>query len=218
MNTSARRIFFGAALILMGGLLLAQQIFHLELHLGGLMVAVFFAIGAAVFLYVLIQRKENWWAAIPGMVLLGLAVLIAGSQFFQPFFNQFGGGIFLGFIGLAFLVVLLVKHDNWWAVIPMGVLFTLAIVAAFGSMLNGFASGSIFFMGLAVTFAAIGFMPVGRNEKWPWIPAGICGAIATMLLFTSGQFMQSFAGLIWPGLLVLLGIYLVVRTFFKKNQ
>jgi len=216
MSSSTKRIFFGAGLILVGGLFLAQQLLGLEANLGALIIGAIFALGAAAFLYVMFMRRENWWAAIPGMTLLGLAVLISFGSLFPEFFDRFGGSIFLGSIGMAFLIVMLIKHENWWAVIPMGVLFTLALVAGVGDSLGGWAVGAILFLGIALTFAAIGLMPIGRNEKWPWIPAGVCGVIGTCFMLVSSQMMQSAAGLIWPGLLVIFGIYLIARTFFKK--
>jgi hypothetical protein len=217
MNNSVRRIFFGAALILIGGLFLAQQIFGLQLHLGALIFASMFALGGAAFIFVLASHKENWWAAIPGMVLLGLAVLIALGQLLPEVARVCGGSIFLAFIGSAFLIVFLVKRDNWWAIIPMGVLFTLALAAWIGSVFNGMAVAAVFFLGIAITFGVIGLLPVGRQEKWPWIPAGICAALGTMLMVGSGDFMSSFAGYVWPGLLVLFGLYFIGRTFLKKN-
>jgi hypothetical protein len=217
MNNTAKRIFAGIALILVGGLFLVQQIFHLPIHLGGVMVAAFFAFAGLIFLYVLINNRENWWAAIPGFVLLGLGALIASGEFFPVFANRFGGSLFLGSIGLAFLTVYLIKRENWWAIIPCGVLFTLALVAGVAQY-NGMASGAMFFLGIAATFAVLGMMPVGRNEKWPWIPAGICAILGTMLLLGSGAFMNSIAGLVWPIILVLVGGFLIVRTFLKKNN
>ena len=216
MSSSTKRIFIGVGLILVGGLFLAQQLLGLEIRLGSVIIGALFALAAAVFLYVMIQRRDNWWAAIPGMTLLGLAILISFGSVFPDFFDRFGGSIFLGSIGVAFLLVMLIKHENWWAVIPMGVLFTLALVAGVGDSLGGWAAGAILFLGIALTFAAIGLMPIGRNEKWPWIPAGVCGVIGTCFMLTSSQMMQSAAGLIWPGILVIFGIYLIARTFFKK--
>ncbi len=219
MNSSMKRIFIGAALILIGGLFLAQQIFDLPIHLGGLVIASMFAIAGAAFLYVMFSNREhNWWAAIPGLVLLGLAFLIASGEFFPDFSAKFGGGMFLGFIGLAFLAVFLIKRDNWWAIIPMGVLFTLALVSIMGAFFNGLAMGATFFLGLAITFGIVGLLPVGRQDKWPWIPAGICAVIGTMMMVGSGEMMNSFAGLIWPGLLVIGGIFMIIRTFAKKSE
>lgn len=217
MSNTAKRIFAGIALIIVGGLFLVQQIFHLPIHLGGVLVASIFALAGLVFLYVLYTNRENWWAAIPGFVLLGLGALIASGELFPVFANRFGGSLFLGSIGLAFLVVYLIKRENWWAIIPMGVLFTLALVAGVAQY-NGMASGAMFFLGIAATFAVLGLMPIGRNEKWPWIPAGICAILGTMLLLGSGAFLNSITGLVWPVILVLGGGFLIVRTFLKKNN
>ena len=217
MSNTAKRIFAGIALIIVGGLFLVQQIFHLPIHLGGVLVASIFALAGLVFLYVLYTNRENWWAAIPGFVLLGLGALIASGELFPVFANRFGGSHFLGSIGLAFLVVYLIKRENWWAIIPMGVLFTLALVAGVAQY-NGMASGAMFFLGIAATFAVLGLMPIGRNEKWPWIPAGICAILGTMLLLGSGAFLNSITGLVWPVILVLGGGFLIVRTFLKKNN
>ncbi len=218
MNTSTKRIFFGAALILLGALFLVQQFLHLQFHVGAVIVAMVFALAGLAFLYVLAGKRENWWAAIPGMVLLGLSALIASSEFFPDFARIYGGSLFLGFIGLAFLVVLLIEHENWWAVIPAGVLFTLAFVAGVAKFVNGFASGSFFFLGIGLTFAIVGLMPVGRAEKWPWIPAGICLVMGTLLMIGSGTLLNSVYGIIWPVILVLSGGYLIVRSLLPKKS
>ncbi len=217
MSNSAKRIFGGVALILIGGLFLVQQIFHLPIHLGGLIIAAIFALAGCVFLYVLLNNHENWWAAIPGLVLVGLGVLIASGELFPQFADKFGGSLFLAFIGLSFLVVYFVKRENWWAIIPTGVLFTLALVAGVAQFSNGMAAGASFFLGIALTFAVLGLMPVGRKDKWPWIPAGICAVMGTLLMLGSGEFLNSVAGMIWPAILVLGGGFLIVRTFLKKE-
>jgi hypothetical protein len=219
MNSSTKRIFFGVALILLGGLFLVQQIFHLPIHLGVVLVALVFALAGFVFLYVMFSGRDNWWAAIPGMVLLGLGALIASSEFFPRFADRFGGSLFLAFIGLAFVVVLIMKRDAWWAIIPAGVLFTLAVVAGLSNVLmNGFASGAIFFLGIGLTFAVVGLMPVGRTEKWPWIPSAICLVLGTVLMMGSESMLSSVFGIIWPVLLVLGGGYLIFRSLKPKNE
>jgi len=218
MNNSTRRIFFGAALILIGGLFLVQQLLHLPIHLGSVIIAMIFILAGLAFIYVLSAGHDNWWAAIPGLVLIGLGALIASSEFFPVFARRFGGSLFLGFIGLAFLVVLLIKQDSWWAVIPAGVLFTLAGVAGVAPVMNGFASGAIFFLGIGLTFAIVGIMPIGRSEKWPWIPAGICLVFGTMLMMSSQALLNSVFGFIWPAILVLGGGYLIVHSMIQNRK
>jgi len=104
-------------LILVGVLFLLQQVFSIPF--GGLFVALLFAAGGAVFLYFLVKDRSKWWAAIPGFVLLGLGALI-GSSLLPGVGNRIGGSIFLAFIGLGFLVVYLLRKDQWWPIIPAG--------------------------------------------------------------------------------------------------
>jgi len=105
-------------LILVGVLFLLQQVFSIPF--GGLFVALLFAAGGAVFLYFLVKDRSKWWAAIPGFVLLGLGALIGISSLLPEVGNRIGGSIFLAFIGLGFLVVYLLRKDQWWPIIPAG--------------------------------------------------------------------------------------------------
>jgi hypothetical protein len=213
MSSQSRRVFFGVLLILVGVLFLLQQIFSIPF--GGLFFALLFAVGGAAFLYVLIRDRSKWWAAIPGLVLLGLGALIASSTLFPEFGNRFGGSLFLAFIGLAFLVVYLLRTDQWWPIIPAGVLFTLALVAVpWGA---GDLAGAIFFLGVGATFAVLGLHPMGKKEKWPWIPAGICFGLSVLILALSGALVESVAGWVWAGVLILVGVFFVVRAMLRKE-
>ncbi len=213
MSDQSRRIFLGVVLILLGALFLLQQVFSIPF--GGLFIALLFAAGGAVFLYFLIKDRSKWWAAIPGFILLGLGALIAVSALLPEIGNRFGGSIFLGFIGIGFLVVYLLRTDQWWPIIPAGVLFTLAVVA--GIRGGGELAGALFFLGVGGTFAALGLHPMGKTEKWPWIPAGICIALGVLILALSGALVQTAAGWIWALVLILGGGFFVVRALTRKE-
>ncbi len=213
MSSQSKRIFLGVLLILVGVLFLLQQVFSIPF--GGLFIALLFAIGGAVFLYFLVKDRTKWWAAIPGFVLLGLGALIAMSTLFPEFGNRFGGSLFLGFIALGFLLVYLLRNDQWWPIIPAGVLFTLAVVA--GIRGGGDLDGAVFFLGVGATFAALGLHPMGKTEKWPWIPAGICIALGVLILALSGALVETLAGWVWALILIAVGGFFVVRALVRKG-
>jgi hypothetical protein len=48
--------------------------------------------------------------------------------FFPQTEEVIGGSIFLAAIGLAFINIYIVEKQNWWAIIPAGVLLTISIV------------------------------------------------------------------------------------------
>jgi len=208
MNAKTSRIFFGALLIFLGVLFFLQQFLHVDI--AALIFAGVFVLGGAIFFYVFGRNTEHWWALIPGFTLAAIGGLIAMSELF-PALATYGGAFFLGMIGASFLIIYLVRREFWWAIIPTGVLFTLALVTIVAEF-NGALSGALFFFGLAVTFGILGLMPVGKAEKWPWIPAGICAAIGFIVIATSGVLVNSVFGYIWPALLLVVGVYLVVRS------
>lgn len=212
MSDQTKRILLGLLLIAAGGFFLLQQI--VDIPFGGLFIGFLFALAGGVFLYFLIQDRNKWWAAIPGFTLLGLGALIALSSVFPELGRRFGGSVFLGFIGLAFLVVYLLQKTQWWPIIPAGVLFTLAVVAG---LPGGELGGAVFFLGVGATFAVLGLHPMGKADKWPWIPAGICLALGVLILVLSGALVGTVAGWIWALAFLLVGGYLVVRTLVKKE-
>ncbi|PKO02737.1 MAG: hypothetical protein CVU43_06205 [Chloroflexi bacterium HGW-Chloroflexi-5] len=201
MKKLSKQALIGSLLVLAGVVFLLQQIF--QLPIGGLFVSMFFLAGGLIFLYVVMVNKEHWWALIPGSTLVGLAVLIALSDLAPRFTDKFGGSIFLGAVALGFMGVYLLKPSNWWAVIPAGAVSTI--------------EGGVFFLGIGATFAALGLLPNLKTEKWPWIPAAVCFVLGTLILVGSGALVNSIFGWIWAVGFVAAGVYLVVRSFMKKE-
>ncbi len=123
--------------------------------------------------------------------------------------GPWGGAFFLGSIGLAFWVIYFVRRDFWWAVIPGGVLVTLAVVAALGENLPGMATGGIFFLGLALTFALVYLLPVEEGrQRWAAIPALVLGAFGLLLTLSLGGIINY----LWAIGLIVAGVYLLTRS------
>jgi len=187
------------------GVLLLLQNFGLLGSLENLVWLVLFGAGGLAFLYVFASNQQQWWAVIPGFVLLGLSMLIGFGDRLGPW----GGALFLGSIGLAFWVIYIVRRDFWWAVIPGGVLVTLALVAALGENLPDMAAGGILFLGLAATFALVYVLPVAeRRQRWAAIPAIALGIIGLLLTLSLGGLINY----IWAVGLIVAGVYLLSRT------
>ena len=214
MKKLSKQALFGSLLVLAGIVFLVQQIFHLPI--GGLFVSMFFLAGGIVFLYVVLNNHDHWWALIPGSTLVGLAALIALGDLAPQFTNKFGGSLFLGTIALGFLGVYLLRPSNWWAVIPAGAVGTIALVAGIQNG-HGMLQGGIFFLGIGATFAALGLLPNLKHEKWPWIPAAVCFVLGTLIMIGSGALVNSVFGWIWALAFIAAGVYLVVRSFMKKE-
>jgi hypothetical protein len=216
MRNETWRTIIGILLLVIGGTALLQTLGLISVGQGllAILIAIVFVFTGLVFLLVLIRDHQKWWAVIPGIVLLDLGLLIVFSQLL-PGFGRLGGGFFLAGIGLSFWVVYFLSSKNWWAIIPGGVLITLAIVAVLGDVLK-FRSGAILFMGMATTFGLLGVLPSpgGFKMKWPWYPAAACMVIGLLISFSEARMIVYF----WPVVLILGGLFLILRTFFGREK
>ncbi len=205
------RIIGGILLVAAGILLLLQELDIIPI--GDLIWPILFGAGGLVFLYVFLTNRAQWWALIPGCTLLGLAGLMAWEKLAPQSAGPWGATFFLGGIGLSFLLIYLNDREFWWAIIPAGTLFTVALVAGLSSVLEGVAVGGVLFLGLALTFAALYLVrtPEGRM-KWALIPAAILLVIGLGVL----AFSESLLKYLWPLALIVAGAYILIRAAVRK--
>jgi hypothetical protein len=117
--------------------------------------------------------------------------------------------ILLGGIALSFLFIYIAERSNWWAIIPAGIISTIAIAVTADVNTLGLRGGGIFFLGLGITFALVAILPTPSGHmRWAWIPAGILGLIGLVILMTAEEYINY----IWPSALIVAGIYLVGRS------
>ncbi len=175
----------------LGVLLVTLGIFFLLQNFGflgaasDLLWAVPVGLGSLAFFWVFFNDRRQWWALIPGFVLLGVAgTLLLGNL--GGAMASWAASALLGAIGLAFAVIFLIRREHWWAIIPAGILLTLALVTALSPVLPGGLGGGLFFFGLAATFGLVSLVPTpAGSTQWARIPAGIL-AVVGVLVTVSG--------------------------------
>lgn len=201
------RLVWGVILVVAGILFLLQNLGVLPL--GGAIWAMLLALSGAVFMGVFLQNRANWWAVIPGLSLLGIAAIIALAVVSPTAAGVWVGAGFLLMIALAFWVVYYLNRTYWWAIIPAGVLTTLALVSGISSWLRGIELGGLFFFGLGFTFALVGTVrtSVGRMQ-WAFIPAGVLLFMGLLVTVAA----TSLANYVIPIALVILGSFFVWRA------
>ena len=205
---------WGVVLVVAGVLFLLQTTGVLGTALAIVWVLAFAAAGVA-FLYVFYADQVRWWAIIPGLSLLGLAALIAIDEFFPALGAIIGGSLFLGAIGLSFIIVYLVKREQWWAIIPGGVLLTLAIVAGVDEVAPAMDTGWLFFLGLGGTFLVLSIVPTPSGRiKWAIIPGAVLLTLGMVLAAQAAAVLKY----VWPAALILGGVYLVLRNAAIKRK
>ncbi len=117
-------------------------------------------------------------------------------------------------IALPFFVVYFRSPENWWAIIPAGVMTTLTIIttlAIAGLIRNAEQGGyanAILLGGIAVTFAIVWL----RNEKaWAKVVTIILAALAV-----ASVFLAAYTEIFWPMAIILAGGYLLYTAMRPK--
>jgi hypothetical protein len=184
----------GVLLLALGALALLGQA-GLFRSLGSLMGALLF--GAAGLYLIRRHRRgrDGLWALCTGFGLLGLGT--------AAITGPLSGTAFLGITGLGFLVAYRESSERWWALIPAGVLFTLALVAGLDRLAPPLAAGPVFFLGVAAIFWYL-YRNSGESRRWAVYPAVALGALALLSL-------SAGAGWLLPLALIAAGIYFMNR-------
>ena len=197
----------GLLLVVAGALLLLQNFGVFGPILANAVWVLLFGLGGLVFLAVFILNREQWWALIPGLTLLGLAILVG----FGERLGAWGAAIFLASIGLSFWLIYAVRPEFWWAIIPGGSLFSVAALVALeatGSVKDE-ATVGVMFLGLAITFGLVYLLPGGQEERrWALIPGGILALMGFLMLLTLGGLINY----VWALALIAAGGYILWRA------
>lgn len=201
------RLLIGILLVV-GGVLSLLDVQGVISNAGGIFWGLLFAAGGLVFLYLMFNDPNNWWAAFPGFTLLGLAA----SSFLPDSLEAFDGLVFFAGISLGFWWVYFTDRSRWWAIIPAGVLLTLGIVSALDEV-SGIETGGSFFLGLGLTFILVAVLPGEGNRSWALIPGTILLVFGALL----GTPFFGLAEYFWPALLILLGGYFVFQFFRRQS-
>jgi hypothetical protein len=208
------RTLFGVVLIFAGILLFAQQAGYIGGQWDDALLTLVFGAGTIYFASFYFNDKNKWWPALVAFLLFG----VTAANLLEIFLPNVGGGyagpLLLFTFGIGFLSVFAINRQNWWAIIPGGALLSLTgvtLIDEFGGNLPIEAAG-VLFIGLALTFLVLYFLPVeGQKLKWAIFPA------LSLLVF--GLFVgfgeEDLWNLIWPAMIVILGIYFIFGAVRK---
>ncbi len=207
-------LVWGILLIAVGLLILLQNLGVLGETLVALWALIFAAAGVR-FLYAFLTNRAVWWPLIPGLSLLGLAALITLSILFPEAGGTLGVFLFMGAISLSFWIIYFIDHTNWWAIIPGGVLLSLALMIGLSEVLPGDAAVGIFFLGMGLTFVLVALLrtPAGRM-RWAWIPAAVLSIMGLIFLAQSAELLVY----VWPLALIAVGLIFLFRALAGKNR
>jgi hypothetical protein len=150
--------------------------------------AVFMASASAPFWIVyLFNRKEHWWALIPGWATAVLTLIILVSETWS---GEIVGSLVMWAVALPFIFVYIRDREHWWALIPGFIMTGMGVVVLMASQSAEEIIGTFVLLMIAAPFFAVFFFTKGN--WWAVIPAGILTTLALIIPFAVDMVGESF--------------------------
>ena len=146
-----------------------------------------------------------------GALLVGFGVLffLQSLGWLQGLGSGFMWGILFAAAGFLFLYVFLRDRQQWWAIIPVGVVAATAVIALLANIVPAVETTALLLLGVGLTFLVLYFLPEGRGRQpWAIIPGGILIVIGALTGIAFGTMARFF----WPLVFILGGLVLVLRS------
>ena len=195
------RTIIATILIVVGVLALVSTTGWLP-QLGGVIGAVLFVVVGGALLYLARRHASDWlmFAAFPAF----------GLAFASAVQGNLGGAGFLAGTGAGFLALVVAEPKRWWAVIPAGTLFTLAVITWSGDAFSAQGTGAVLFLGLAATFLVV-WRGTAHPQAWALIPAAGCLVMALVVGLALGDWVV-------PVVLIAIGAVLLLRGQARQRS
>lgn len=176
---------------------------------------VFALMGLGFLAWFLLDRQRHW-RAIAGFPLLASGVIILFAWRGINLGDWQAAIILLG-LALGFWTALLTHDDNWWALIPAGVLTLMAVLTGFQARLNEAVWLGAFLIGLGVVFWLLYLLRLGQQDTgWAAVPAAAFFLIGLVTLATAFK-LTGLAAQWWPAALVIGGAAMLLLAVGRSG-
>jgi hypothetical protein len=161
----------------------------------------------------LMDRARNWWALIPGgvMVFLALTTLLVDTTG-----GEWIGAMFLFMIAISFFIVYLSNQNRIWALIvayATGVLGIAPLMATGGRDAAYF--GPIFIFAVALPFYVVYFRSAER--WWAIIPAGALTVVSIIATLAISGFIRSAMEGVYMNALMMGGLTVTFAVIWLRH-
>lgn len=204
------------AFLLLGGVFLLLKNLGVFGQWGDVAWAALYALAGLGFLVWFFTGTENWWRAIPAFTLLG-----AGGGLFLAWRNGdlsgYGPSLMLLGVALGFWAVLIVRREQWWALVPAGALTTVAALLALWSRLDPPGRMVVLLFGIGLTWLLLYvFRYNQRDTRWASVPAAALLLLGVVTLIGASA-MPAVVLNWWPIALVVGGLVLAIVGFSARK-
>ena len=211
MKSNWINYIWGVVLILAGGLFLVQNLGWLEFQSLSFWIVVFAVVSLLFFVTYFINGVSQWGWLFPACISAGIALtmLLANAGIEEGYI---GAPVLLG-VGLPFLAAFLQDRKvNWWALIPMWVMFVLALITVLADRVAGEVIGTFFLFSVALPFFVVYL--TDRSRVWALIPAGVIAAVGVIPLLA----MRASGNLIGAFVLFVIALPFFVVYFWRERN
>lgn len=160
---------------------------------------------AGAYVWLLSEGRLETWQRLPLFVFFGvLAIATSG---------RFAGTAAVGYPAMAFALVYLADARRWWAIIPAGVLGSVALLITAEELFPRWDAAPVLFLGFAATFTLLYLLPRERGgRRWALYPA--IGWIVLTVLVND----PSGSGPGWLFPLALIGSGLAILWWWQRRR
>ena len=162
----------------------------------------------------LTDRTRNWWALIPGGIMLFMAVTML---LIDNVNEDWVGVLFLLLFGLSFLIVYLADRTRLWALLVayiFGVVSIAPMLSALGDVSGYF--GSVIFFAVALPFYILYFRSV--HNWWAIIPAGVMTVIGVVVTLAIAGLINDASSGGYVGSFVMGGLAATFAVVWLRNH
>jgi drug/metabolite transporter superfamily protein YnfA len=177
-----------------------------------------FVVAGLVFLAAFIKDRLHRWEAVAGTTLIsGGAVILLEWQNVNLGDYWTLSIVLLG-LALGFWLIALFRREDWWAILPAGVLTLTGLLLGLGRDLAATTFNALFLIGLGGVFALIYLLRLRSGDaRWALVPAVAFALLGLVWLVdvneTSPVWMQW-----WPVLLIGAGLILGFVVYSRRKQ
>jgi hypothetical protein len=211
MKSTYVNILWGAALILGGGLFLAQNLGYFDQLSPQFWMAAFAGASLLFFASYLLSGIRHWGWLFPASMTAALALTIGLSE--AGFTDAAIGAPVLAAAGLPFVVAFaLDPRKHWWALIPAWVMAMLTLLVLVTTSVSGEMIAALVLFGIGLPFLAVYL--ADRSRWWALISAfTLCavGLIPLLVNHVGGEMMGALV------LLMLALPFLAVFLWSPRN-
>lgn len=159
--------------------------------------------------------RQHWWRAIPAFTLLGI-----GAAMLLAWLNiELGGwspSLILFGMALSFWAILIARKEHWWALVPAGVLTTVAVLFGLWPRLDVAGRTAVLLIGIGLTFLLLYIIRYDEHDaRWAAVPTGallLLGMIMLVEAFSAPALVQDW----WPIVLVVAGAVLIILGLTRR--